>query len=95
MTETLDDSSGDVSLWDVFQIFFALAAWGCDIICAMVLRLFRRRRHYPLIPSGERLSMEPVWHYRQADDVGGPVSLDELHRLAESGRLKALAHTKR
>lgn len=33
--------------------------------------------------------MEPVWHYRQADDVGGPVSLDELRRLAESGRLKA------
>lgn len=32
--------------------------------------------------------MEPTWHYRQADDAGGPVSLDELRRLAESGRLK-------
>ena len=33
--------------------------------------------------------MEPTWHYRQAAEEGGPVSLDELHRLAESGRLKA------
>jgi hypothetical protein len=33
--------------------------------------------------------MEPTWHYRQGDEEGGPVSRDELRRLAESGRLKA------
>lgn len=46
VTETLDDSSSDISLWDVFQLFFALAAWGCDIV-AMVW-LFRRRGQLPL-----------------------------------------------
>lgn len=46
VTETLDDSSSDISLWDVFQVFFALAAWGCDIV-AMVW-LFRRRGQLPL-----------------------------------------------
>lgn len=46
VTETLDDSSADISLWDVFQVFFALAAWGCDIV-AMVW-LFRRCGQLPL-----------------------------------------------
>lgn len=36
-----------------------------------------------------RADMEPTWHYRQDDEEGGPVSTDELRRLAESGRLRA------
>jgi hypothetical protein len=46
VTETLDDSSSDISPWDVFQAFVALAAWCCDIV-AMVW-LFRRRGQLPL-----------------------------------------------
>lgn len=46
VTETFDDSSGDVSPWDVFQLFSALAAWCCDIVAA--IWLFRSRGQLPL-----------------------------------------------
>ena len=46
VTETLEDSSGDISAWDIFQAFIALAAWCCDIVA--VIWLFRRRGQLPL-----------------------------------------------
>jgi len=46
VTETFDDSAGDVSAWDVFHAFITLAAWGCDIVA--LIWLFRRRGHLPL-----------------------------------------------
>lgn len=46
VTETFDDKSGDVSAWDVFHMFIALAAWCCDIVA--VIWLYRQRSVLPL-----------------------------------------------